>query len=798
MQGADEAVAPPAPGVMRLLRRMRLSVRLAIFSGGIVALVTCTTFIALSVQVRTSTRALFAEELARNNSTLVKLQRENRRHLVLTAALLAESPTLRSAIATYRVEQQSGAAQRADLTATVQHELERVGRDLNGGALLATDERGRVFAGFTRNSPASVAGTELGALPAVRNALDGSLVTAEDDAYLSGLEIGGYYFGVGAAPLILDGYTIGAIIFGTAVDSAFVSALHRDFESPIVVSAGDQVIGSTLSPEHARLVAHDVGTSARPLLLGNDEYVTGVVHLGRTQRGTDLRVTLLQSLTPAVSALTSALRRDFIIYGVLAVVFAGLGAAVLSRSLLRPLRGFIYYMHEGAERDRIEHAFDATDASLEIRALNDSFRRLMDSLGGKRNELERRGSELAAANEVLTDEVRQRERIERALRESEAQLRQSQKLEAIGTLAGGIAHDFNNMLTVISGFTQMALMRVGKNHEVAEDLKQVSEAAHSAAGLTHQLLAFSRKQVMQPRVLDLEQVVTGMEGMIRRLIGPHITLSVVNDADPVRIKADPSQLEQVLLNLAVNARDAMPHGGTLTIQLGHTTRATGHEAAELRVKDTGTGMTTEVRDRVFEPFFTTKEVGKGTGLGLSTVYGIVAQSGGTINVESTLGAGTTFIVTFPTATEYPVSFNEGKTDAELPCGDETILVVDDEEAVLEFVRRTLKGCGYTVVTALSGVEALTMARGSERIDLLLTDILMPQLTGPQLVERYIEKFPAPSIIYMTGFMDDATMRLELAEDVMLLRKPFNAIELARMVRSTLDAAAAPLPSFDAR
>lgn len=798
-EGDDVRVnsAPRSGGLLRSFRRTRLSIRLAIFSAALAAVVTCATFVALSVQARTSTRNLFAEELARNNRTLVRLQQQNRNHLVLTAALLSESPTLRSAIATYRVEQQSGSAQRADLTATVQHELERVARDLNGGAVLATDEHGRVFAGYARGAAESMAGTDLATLPAVRNALDQSLVTTENEAYLSGLEVGGRYFSVGAAPLILDGYTIGTIVFGTPVDSAFVASLQRDFASQIAVSAGTHIIGSTLSQQDARLATLDSGVAAHPLMLSGEDYVVGIVPLGRTQRGTALRVTLLQPLTPAVSALTTALRRDFIIYGVLAVIFAGLGAAILSRSILRPLRGFIYFMHEGAAQDRVDHEFDDADASLEIRALNESFNRLMTSVDGKRTELERRGSELVAANVVLTDEIRDRERVEEALRESETQLRQSQKLEAVGTLAGGIAHDFNNMLTVISGFTQMARMRLGKDHEIAQDLKQVSEAAHSAAGLTHQLLAFSRKQVMQPRVLDLEQVVLGMQGMIRRLIGSHIALAVVHDGEPVRIKADPGQLEQVLLNLAVNARDAMTDGGTLTIEIGHRANAFGTPGAMLRVRDEGTGMTAAVCERIFEPFFTTKEVGKGTGLGLSTVYGIVTQSGGSIEVESTVGAGTTFTVTFPAATEYSISETDAADDAEPPRGSETVLLVDDEGGVLEFAARALEECGYTVITARSGVEALTLARVSGRIDLLVADILMPQLTGPQLVERYLAKFPAPGVIYMTGYMDDDTMRLQLRDDVVLLRKPFSSLDLARVVRSTLDAHRILVPSLDA-
>jgi signal transduction histidine kinase len=410
----------------------------------------------------------------------------------------------------------------------------------------------------------------------------------------------------------------------------------------------------------------------------------------------------------------------------------------------------------------------------------------MVALGRQRDALERRGAQLAAANEVLTDEIHQRERVENALRESEAQLRQSQKLEAIGTLAGGVAHDFNNLLTVISGFTQLALSRVGKGHEVAEDLKQVIDASSSAARLTQQLLAFSRKQVLQPRVLDLEETVSAMYPMLRRLIGASIELRVASDDRPARIKADPGQLEQVLLNLAVNARDAMPHGGTLTIETGYEADISGQPHVILRVTDTGVGMAPEVRDRVFEPFFTTKESGKGTGLGLSTVYGVVSQSGGSISVDSALGRGTTFTVRFPPAVEPTPAEQRTDDDAPAPRGTETILLVEDDEAIRALAGQALTAAGYTVVLASSSVDALTVARTMPDLDALLTDVVLPQLSGVQLAERIRSSHESVCVVYMTGWVDDSVMRLELETDVALVRKPFTPLELARAVRTALD------------
>src|SRR3954468_3448280 len=301
----------PALRDLRLrLRRTRLGIRLAILTAALAALVVCGAFAALSIQVRASTRQLLADELSRNQRSLVSLQRENRRRLVLASALLAESPSLRSAIATYRLEHDGSRIVRADLTNTVKRELEQLGRDLDAGTLLATDETGRVFAGYVRGGAALPAGFDLSSLPAVRNALDPSFTSTRGESYLSGLELGDAYYAVGVAPVILDGYTIGALVFGRKVDSALVSTMRADFDGLVMASAGRRMIVGTLPASQATALLAAPPETGASVRLGAAEYLAAVIPMGVTQRGTAISLTLLQPLTPTIDALSSALGRD--------------------------------------------------------------------------------------------------------------------------------------------------------------------------------------------------------------------------------------------------------------------------------------------------------------------------------------------------------------------------------------------------------------------------------------------------------------------------------------------------------
>jgi len=385
-----------------------------------------------------------------------------------------------------------------------------------------------------------------------------------------------------------------------------------------------------------------------------------------------------------------------------------------------------------------------------------------------------------------------------ARRHLEAQLRQSQKLEAIGSLAGGVAHDFNNILGVIMGYGELAQRQLGPGHPVRTRVDQMVKAAERAAGLTRQLLAFSRKQVMQPKLLDLDSIVANTQKMLGRLIGEDLELVIHATAGLGTVNADPGQIEQIILNLAVNARDAMPKGGRLTLETANVDLDEDYAAAHppvqpgryvlLAVSDTGIGMDEETQQRIFEPFFTTKPEGEGTGLGLATVYGIVKQSGGHIWVYSEPGRGTRFKVYLPRVDELAEAAPAGAAPAEAPRGHETILLVEDTATLQEVIRETLEERGYTVLLASNGEEALALARKREGpIDLLLTDVVMPKLGGGDLARLLMALRPGLHVLYMSGYTNGAiSQHGVLAEGVMLLEKPFTGDKLARAVREALD------------
>ena len=401
---------------------------------------------------------------------------------------------------------------------------------------------------------------------------------------------------------------------------------------------------------------------------------------------------------------------------------------------------------------------------------------------------------------IVSRDITERKQAEELLRRRDEQLRQSQKMEAVGRLSGGIAHDFNNLLGVIIGYSESIEQRLAPDDPLRKSAVEIRKAGERAASLTHQLLAFSRQRVLQPQILDLNALVTDMGKMLRRLIGMHIDLTTKLATNLQRVKAEQSQIEQVIVNLVVNARDAMPEGGKLLIETSNLDVDENFASSFpflhpgpyvlLTVTDTGIGMDAETRRHIFEPFFTTKGPGKGTGLGLATVYGVVKQSGGGVIVDSEPGKGSTFRIFLPQTQEIPVAPAPEETSANGSMGTGTILLVEDEEALLNLSAERLTECGYTVLQARDGIHALETARSFKGpIDLLLTDIMMPRMGGVTLARSMSELRPGIRVVFMTGHADrEASYREALRSGAESIQKPFSHKQLLRAVQQALDAA----------
>jgi PAS domain S-box-containing protein len=420
--------------------------------------------------------------------------------------------------------------------------------------------------------------------------------------------------------------------------------------------------------------------------------------------------------------------------------------------------------------------------------------------------VEERTQELAEAYASLQTEVAQREQMQADLEHRDEQLRQAQKMEAIGRLAGGVAHDFNNLLTAINSYAELLVRHLAGQERLQRYARGIEATAERAAGLTRQLLTFSRKQVLEPHSLDLNRLVADLDRMLRRVIGEDVELSTVLQPELWAVHADQSQLEQVLMNLVVNARDALPRGGCVVIETANVALDEGAafrcgdlapgEYVTLAVADDGTGMDAETLARAFDPFFTTKPPGQGTGLGLATVYGIVNQSGGHVWAHSEPGRGTTFRIYLPRDAgsgsaaglrpSSPVPASRARPEGE------TLLLVEDDDGVRFPLREGLQSKGYTVLEAADGEEALTVAaRHPGRLDLLITDVVMPRRNGRELAERLLAERPELRVLYMSGYTDDAVVRTGiLTSSVAFLQKPFSVEALARRVRRVLDEPAA--------
>ena len=567
---------------------------------------------------------------------------------------------------------------------------------------------------------------------------------------------------------------------------------------------------------HARLARRKLGMSER-----------GELRLTRRD-GTDLWVSLRADplLDPAgnfdgafalVTDITERRKADEI-RSRLASIVASSDDAIISRGA----DGIIRTWNRGAERLTQYAAEEAVGKPISIlyppeqAARIDAERERIDT-GAILEQVEmvivrKDGSpvEISLTSSVLTDDdgslgasiiardVTERKRAEAALRLSEEQLRQAQKMEAVGNLAGGVAHDFNNLLSVILGYTNLIVESLRPIDPLRADLEEVQKAALRATEVTRQLLAFSRRQVLQPAVLELNQVVSGIRKMFGRLLGEDIELTVLTSPVAGKIYADPGQIEQVIMNLVVNARDAMPRGGSLTIETANVTLDESYAATHLHVvpgayvllavTDTGSGMEPATQERIFEPFFTTKDKSKGTGLGLSTVYGIVQQSGGHIWVYSEPGKGTTFKIYLPRTDRAVESLLPHEPPAATLRGTETLLLVEDDEQVRTIMRAILRKQGYHVLEAQNGGEAFLLCEQfTAKIDLMITDVVMPRMSGRQLAERLVGMRPSMRVLYVSGYTEDTIVHHGVLDSgVEFLQKPIMPGALMRKVRELLD------------
>lgn len=558
----------------------------------------------------------------------------------------------------------------------------------------------------------------------------------------------------------------GTVAVGYQIDGAAADELRQTSSTEVAFRYGNDVVVSTLPPLReqefkSQMQTHPNGTQIR---LHGELFLAKTIDLTPGEQP-GVALTVLKSYTQTTAFLT---RLNHLLLGLwlLAVIAGGALVYFISDAFTRPL-GRLALGVRALESGDFAYPLEATGGD-EVAELTQSFKRMRATLmknDAKRQELER-------------------------------QLRQSQRMEAMGRLAGGVAHDFNNLLTVIKGHSSLLRERLGADDPCIENGRQIEKAADRAASLTRQLLAFSRMQVLQPKVLDLNGLIADMEKMLGRLVREDITFTFDPGESLGRVKADPTQIEQVILNLFVNACDAMPQGGQLTVETYNVTvdEQTAQdrppmppgEYVALSVTDTGEGMDTQTKARIFEPFFTTKEMGKGTGLGLATVYGVVKQSEGFIWVESEPGQGARFEIYLARVSDVGETPRPEPKDKSSARRSKTILIAEDEDSVRELASEFLRAAGYTVLTAENGVEALAVAkRAEDPIHLLLTDVVMPKLRGPELAERLRRLRPEIGIVYMSGYLEYDRGNGEFVDDGFFLQKPFSRDTLVRKVAEAL-------------
>ena len=708
---------------------------------------TVATLVVVRGVVRMRMRDSIRTDLANSVDTYRIFQKQRDESFSRSAQLLANLPTLRAVMTT------------GD-PATIQDASAEVFAQSHAGVMVLAGPAGNVL-GFRHYTDGDGI-----ALDSVRDALHRTLNNAESHdwwysgAHLHEVWIEKIYLGDSASTA-----PIGFLVLGDRIDDQSAKDFAAVSGSEVAFFYRDQIAASTLSggkvedllgvpPSRAMRGAPD------QIRMGGEDYIEASLKLSDDPLVT-LRI--YKSLDKA-TAFVNRLNHLLIALGVLSILIGALCVFLISDTFTRPLSNLVSGVRAVETGD---YSYPLTaKTSDEVGEVTVAFDRMRTSLQNTQAEQ----------------------------RQLENKLRQAHKMEAIGRLAGGVAHDFNNLLTIIGGNSDLMLDRPGLDDFQRRCIEQIQKAARRAVSMTRQLLAFSRMQVLQPQVMDLNSIVTDMGKMLPRLIGEHIDYQFAPDPKLAAVKADPGQIEQVLMNLAVNARDAMPQGGKLTVR----TENVCFDAAEaakrppmtvgnyvrLAVSDTGHGMDEKTKAHIFEPFFTTKEVGKGTGLGLATVYGVVKQSGGFIWVESAPGQGTTFEIYLPSTSGAVQKADADPNLSAAPPGHERILVVEDEPDVRELACRFLRVKGYSVFEAKDGVEALEVARKhGDAIDAVLTDMLMPHMGGADLIRKLQAVRPNITVIFMTGYSEYLKGDLcEVFPGSVILQKPFSPASLVGLVK----------------
>ena len=795
---------------MSSLGSLRLSTKAILLSIALTTFVITAVFVTLSIEIRNETKQLLQDMLNRSERQVLSIKEDNLSQLLWVASQLANNPTLRAAMETYRLESTLNSETSKELLATVQNELDKIWTGLPHDVLFVTDEKGRVVAANGRLNAPPPLGENFSSKPALSQALNPSAEIGDQNFGVISLQ--GQHYLVGSSPIDLQGYIIGTLTLGDRIDSSFLPNLRAFFGGETVVTVGGQSIASTLpqssSGESGAEALASLGSDAiqadGTAHLGDEDYLITSMVLGKDDTGEPVTLFLLRSLTQALRQPNQKLMKTLATQALLAVLLGALLAWVATRAGLRPLEKFVAFMKGVAESGDYSRRFwrrksggtlvqpysDQGGAAVaDVRSHNE-LDLLADGFNGMLAVIEARDSSLKKAHSELEEGIE-------VLREKEEQLRQMQKMEAIGLLAGGVAHDFNNILMVISGFSEMALQGLEPDHEARTSIEEVQKASKSAALLTRQLLAFSSKQVSRPKIINLNHLITELEKILRRVAGESIELTVELGEDLGNVLADPAQIEQVLLNLTVNGRDAIEDTGTICIETGkvepHADLAEQDDLVlhqshvVIAVSDSGCGIDAETQARMFEPFFTTKDKGKGTGLGLSTVHGIVKQCGGHIRVDSKPGQGTVFRVYLPLMAEAVEETTEVR-ELDTAKGSETILVVEDEPDVRRVVCKMLTMQGYRVLEAPGPVEAMAIFENDVgQIDLLLTDVIMPVMNGRELSKQIALLRPEIKTLYISGYADGVIGDTGiLPEGINYLQKPFTPDALTAKVDRILN------------